>query len=85
MYHSLVRDKQRMSDKLYELMMKEYESMSKDDRIFAHIEEYCNQCVHYKDGECIPYDYFWKPVRSVCDFIPGRDICPKFKYKSVNL
>lgn len=73
------KDKQRMSDLLYEYMIKEYNSMPNQERISKHKKEYCNHCRNrdYCAGD-FPEDVY-KPVQSDKAWIPGRVTCGKFR------
>ena len=79
-YECIQKDKQRMSDLLYEYMMREYESMGREERIVAHKVECCNCCRY--EGYCnigLPED-IWKPIPSKKAWIPGRKVCEKFEW-----
>ena len=43
-YERAQKYKKQMSDELYEYMMREYESMSREERIVSHRAECCNYC-----------------------------------------
>ncbi len=73
------KDKQRMSDLLYEYMIKEYDNMSKQERISKYEEECCRHC-RYR-GYC-EFDFpenIYEPVRSDKAWIPGRKTCGRFE------
>lgn len=79
-YESVQKDKKRMSDELYEYMMREYESMGREERIVAHRVECCNYCRY--ESYCnvsLPED-IWKPIPSKKAWIPGRKVCEKFEW-----
>lgn len=82
-YEYAQKDKQTMSDKLYEYMMKEYENTSYEDRCKEHIEKTCSAC-RYRFYDCnlqnkFPVD-IWKPVESDKAWIPDRKSCEKFEW-----
>ena len=83
-YEGAVAEKKRMSDLLYDYMLKEYEGMSMEDRIKKHKEEYCNHC-RYRDicedniSKLLPEDIF-KPFRSEIGWIPSWKACKRFEW-----
>lgn len=81
-YEHALKDKQTMSDKLYEYMMKEYENMSYEDRCRTHIETTC-MCCRYRDDcelkKCFPQE-IWQPIPSDKAWIPGRKSCGEFRW-----
>ena len=78
-YFNLVRNKQVMSDKLYELMMERYKSMSYEERLKEFKESYCSCCRHDVYDCDIPEDIMM-PVKSDCAWIPGCKGCGNFKW-----
>lgn len=79
-YECVQKDKQKMSDLLYEYMMREYENMDREERIISHRVDGCNCCRY--DGYCnvsLPED-IWKPIPSDNAWIPGRKGCEKFEW-----
>lgn len=82
-YEYAQKDKQTMSDKLYEYMMKEYENTSYEDRCKEHIEKTCSSCRH-RFYDCDLQNNFpkdiWKSVESNKAWIPGRKSCEKFEW-----
>ena len=76
-YEHTCTEKQKMSNMLYEYMMKEYESMTKEERIKKYKEECCSCCredVYYCDFP----DDIMKPISSDKAYIPERLTCGKF-------
>lgn len=82
-YEYAQKDKQTMSDKLYEYMMREYENTSYEDRCKEHIEKTCSSC-RYRFYDCNLQNSFpediWKPVESDKAWIPDRKSCDKFQW-----
>ena len=79
-YECVQKDKQRMSDLLYEYMMREYESMGREERIISFRANNCIYCKY--DDYCnasLPED-IWKPIPSKKAWIPGRKCCEKFEW-----
>ena len=82
-FECALKDKQIMSDKLYEYIMKEYENTSYEDRCKEHIEKTCSAC-RYRFYDCelqndFPED-IWKPIESDKAWIPGRKSCGEFQW-----
>ena len=79
-YLCAVKDKQCMSDLLYEYMTKEYKRMSKQKRIEKYEEECC-KCCRYR--EYCKFDFpddIYKPIKSDNAWIPGRVTCGNFEW-----
>lgn len=79
LYEYAIKDKKLMSERLYKYMMKEYESMTKEERIAYYKKECCNCCRYNFCGYDFPDD-ICKPIPSEIDFIPARVICKGFKW-----
>ncbi len=77
-YELAERDKERMSEMLYNCMVKEYESMTKEERIEKYKKEYCANCIYRGYGCTLP-DNIMQPIRSKDAYIPGVVYCKKFK------
>lgn len=73
------KDKQRMSNLLYEYMIKEYNGMSRQKRILKYKEECCKSCRYRKYCKFDFPDDIYKPVKSDNAWIPGRVTCSKFE------
>ena len=74
------KDKERMSDLLYEYMMREYKRMSKQKRIEKYEEECC-KCCRYR--EYCNFDFpqnIYQPIQSNNAWIPGSVGCGKFEW-----
>lgn len=77
-YESTLKDKQAMSDLLYDLMSEKYNNLSYEERIEWHKKEMCNHCRYYPcvsklsdklpdDVGCvIPSEKAWIPSRVCC-------------------
>lgn len=79
-YECAQKDKQTMSDELYEYMKREYENMGREERIISHHAEFCNCCRY--ESYCtisLPED-IWEPVPSNKAWIPARKVCEKFEW-----
>lgn len=79
-YEYALKDKQRMSDLLYDYMMREWESMSREDRVVAYQKNNCSSCRHY--GYCnigLPEDIL-KPIPSDKAWIPYIKNCGSFQW-----
>ena len=69
-----------MSNLLYEYMIKEYNDMSKQERISKYREECCDYC-RYK--YCFKFNFpedIYKLVQSNMAWIPGKVTCSKFEW-----
>lgn len=83
-YEYAVKDKEIMSELLYEYMTKEYESMTKEERVKIFEKEFCECCrfAHYcRDHfeEAYPEDIL-KPFPSERAWIPPRKGCAEFEW-----
>lgn len=74
-YECAIKDKQTMSEKLYEYMLKEYESTTKEERILHYKENTCKYCKYKNEcnfwlpddiGEPIPSENAWFPATRGC-------------------
>lgn len=82
-------DKEKMSNLLYEYMMKEYKEKDYKTRVNKHISEFCKNCRYYygDNEECkwlegtpksrLPQNIL-EPIKSKTNFIPGQRICKDF-------
>ena len=81
-YESAQKDKQKMSDLLFEYMMREYENTSYEDRCQEQRTNQCSACM-FRHYDC-PQDNFPDdirlPIRSDRAWIPGIKSCEKFKW-----
>lgn len=79
-YECTLKDKQKMSDLLYDYMMKEYKNMGREERILLHKTNCCS-CCRYRDycNVELPED-IWKPIPSDKAWIPARKNCGKFEW-----
>lgn len=82
-YESTQKDKQVMSDMLYDYMVREYEAKSIDQRKSEYISKWCKDCF---DGcyECeyrnnLPDDIL-KPIKSDDAWIPKHVRCSYFRW-----
>lgn len=79
-YECAEQDKKRMSELLYGYMMKEYESMGREDRVSAFKEDVCSCCAFRDCCQIgLPEDIY-KPVPSDKGWIPGRVGCGAFSW-----
>ena len=84
LYECAVKDKERMSELLYEYMTKEYENITREEKIAQHKEKLCRSC-RYRDY-CREYfddsysEDIGKPIPSDKAWIPGRVTCGKFEW-----
>lgn len=81
-YEYALKDKQKMSDKLYEYMMKEYENTPYEDRCDLHVKNMCKDC-RYRDYCELNTDFpqeIWMPIPSDKAWIPGHKNCGKFEW-----
>ena len=78
-YEHAVADKKTMSDVLYEYMLKEYNSMTTEERISVYKEENC-RCCRYRDCDCDIPDDVTKPIPSDKGWIPARKSCGSFEW-----
>lgn len=73
-YEYAMAERQRMSDLLYDYMLKEYEATPYEERCKQYIDGWCGCCLH----DCknpnlpdnilmpIPNDNAWIPVKKTC-------------------
>lgn len=78
------KDKQRMSDLLYEYATKEYERMPKQKRIDKYKEECCKCCRHNTFCEFDLPDDIYKPVKRDNAWIPGTVTCGNFEWSWIH-
>lgn len=79
-YEYAVADKQTMSNLLYEYQLKEWENMSREERIAEYEHITCKLCRHsdYCSIE-LPED-IRKPIPSDTGYIPLRVDCGEFEW-----
>lgn len=73
-YEFALKDKQKMSDLLYELMSEKYDNLSYEERVEWHKKELCINCRYYGCGReladdigcVIPSETAWIPSRICC-------------------
>lgn len=78
-YFTLIREKQIMSDRLYELMWDKYKSMTLEDRIKEYKDGWCSCCRH----DCYDCDYpedILMPIKSDKACIPDEKTCGNFRW-----
>jgi len=81
-YESQKKDKKRMSDVLYDLMLEKYNntSFSHSQRIEEHRRDVCIACRHRDGCEVeLPGDIL-KPIPSTEEWIPPRKTCENFEW-----
>lgn len=80
-YESAIKDKQAMSNLLYEYMMKDYESTPKEERIANFKLKECIGCrfCFSCDYRSIPDDV-GKPIPSNDGWIPNKKRCEDFQW-----
>lgn len=79
-YECVIKDKQRMSDLLYEYMMKEYENTTKEERVLKFKQDIC-RCCRYRDYCSIELpDDIQKPIASDKAWIPVTKSCGEFEW-----
>lgn len=78
-YEFALKDKQRMSDLLYDLMSEKYDNLSYDKRIEWHKKEMCNHCRYYPCANELPNDVGYV-LKSENAWIPGRVCCKHFDW-----
>jgi len=80
-YECLQKDKQRMSELLYEYMIKEFNSKSYEDRVEEYKKTVCINC-RYRGcsyAKELPIDIL-KPIESDINFIPSTTTCGKYEW-----
>lgn len=79
-YEYAIKDKQRMSDFLFELMTEKYNSTSYDERKSYYKKTQCKDCRYrdYCDLE-IP-ENIGEPIKSDKAWIPATTSCGKFEW-----
>jgi hypothetical protein len=83
LYESQKKDKIRMSEALYELMMYKYNNISYEERAEDYRKDMCKDCMYnYYDCEIktkLPDD-IRKPISSDKGWIPSTKGCGEFKW-----
>lgn len=83
LYEQQKKDKSRMSEELYELMMYKYNNIPYEERAEDYKKDMCKDCRHnYYDCEIkikLPED-IRKPIPSDKEWIPGTRGCGEFKW-----
>lgn len=81
-YECQEKDKQKMSDELFKLMMEKYNNQTYEERTELHNKELCRSC-KYRDyceeRNNLPKD-IWKPRESEKAWIPGYTTCGGFEW-----
>jgi len=82
-YEWAEKDKQRMSDLLFEYMTKEYDSKSFEERKEEHINNHCSACRNDCFCDC-DHSYIsediGKPSKSDKGWIPSTQGCKNFEW-----
>jgi len=80
-YEFSLIDKQKMSDKLYELQTEIYNSKTFEERKKMQIDLNCTCCrgKDYCDKSIIEYDVMM-PIPSNCAWMPSIKCCKKFEW-----
>lgn len=79
-YECAIKDKQKMSEKLYEYMLKEYENTTKEKRVSVFKEKTCKSC-RYRDCCNLELpDDIMKPIPSDKAWIPAIKTCGEFEW-----
>lgn len=79
-YEYAQKDKQTMSDRLYEYMVREYKNTTYEDRCKEHIEKTCSACRYGIECDLqnnLPKN-IRKPIESDNAWIPSLKSCGKF-------
>lgn len=79
-YEIALQEKERMSKMLYEFMIKEYESTTKEERICKYKKEYCKSCRYNYDCNVELPEEILKPIPSEIAWIPGKIQCKNFRW-----
>ncbi len=79
-YECAEKDKKVMSDKLFEFMLKEYNSTGYEDRCIAYKKQCCKDCMYYMDCDLELPENIGEPIPSGKNWIPGKQICGYFKW-----
>lgn len=81
-YEHAMADKQKMSDMLYEYMMKEYERTPYEERCKTYIEKHCSMCRlrGYCDRKHNLSKDIMMPVPSDKAWIPAQKGCSMFEW-----
>ena len=81
-YESQAKDKQKMSDELFKLMMDKYNNQTHEERSKLHNEELCRSCKfrdYCQERYDLPED-IWKPIEGEKAWIPGHTTCGGFAW-----
>ena len=78
-YEYAIADKQVMSEKLYEYMLKEWENTGREDRVLK-FKENCRGCRHQDYCTISLPEDIGKPIPSDEAWIPSRVGCGKFEW-----
>ena len=81
-YEKAKYNAQVVSDRLFKLMMKDYEKMLYYEKVKEHQEQHCKYCVYNNRCSYDLPDDIWKPIPSDDAWGPGRVLCKNFqRYK----
>lgn len=80
-YKCALKDKQTMSELLYDYMMQEYENTSKEKRIELHKTNCCSCCRYVDYCNIELQDDVWKPIPSEKAWIPAKTTCGEFRWR----
>lgn len=78
-YKNLQADKQKMSDMLYELMLREYETKTYEQRVEEYRKNMC-QCCKFNGCACILPQDIGLPIQSNEAWIPATKGCKEFEW-----
>lgn len=79
-YEYAIKDKQTMSEMLYEYMMKEYENTTYEERVCKFRQDTCEHC-RFGDGCNLELpDDIMKPIPSDKAWIPAKKTCGEFEW-----
>ena len=80
-YECAIKDKQVMSDKLYDLYLEKYNSQTFEERKLIHLNDSC-KCCRYNcdcDQRMLPENILM-PLRSDKGWLPPRVTCSEFAW-----
>lgn len=79
LYESQKKDKERMSEEIYDLMMYKFDTLTYEDRVSEYKKEFCRCCRYNWCNMDIPSDIL-KPIKSDKGWIPARKFCGAFEW-----
>ena len=79
-YEYILKDKQKMSDALYELYLEKYNNQSFEERRQLFVKDTCGCCKYYFDCDKHLSKNVLMPIKSDTGWFPSRVGCDEFQW-----